>query len=75
MLTTNAARVIDLFREWDEDASGTVSKKEFRKAMPMLGLDVPAEDVDALFDSWDPDGSGMLELKELTRVLKGQAAA
>ena len=75
MLTTNAVRVIDLFREWDEDASGSVSKKEFRKAMPMLGLDVPAEDVDALFDSWDPDGSGMLELKELTRVLKGQAAA
>ena len=68
-------RVIDLFREWDEDASGSVSKREFRKAMPMLGLDVPAEDVDALFDSWDPDGSGMLELKELTRVLKGQAAA
>ena len=67
--------MIDLFREWDEDASGSVSKKEFRKAMPMLVLDVPAEDVDALFDSWDPDGSGMLELKELTRVLKGQAAA
>ena len=42
--------------------------------MPMLGLDVPVEDVDALFDTWDPDGSGMLELKELTRVLKGQPA-
>ena len=74
-LSQNAVRVIDLFREWDEDGSGTVSKKEFRKAMPMLGLDVPAEDVDALFDSWDPDGSGMLELNELTRVLKGHAAA
>mgnify|MGYP002885510937 CR=1 FL=1 len=63
-------RVIDLFREWDEDASGSVSKKEFRKAMPMLGLDVPAEDVDALFDSWDPDGSGELELKELNKLLR-----
>ena len=63
-------RVIDLFREWDEDASGSVSKKEFREAMPMLGLDVPAEDVDALFDSWDPDGSGELELKELNKLLR-----
>ena len=74
VLSSNAVRVIDLFREWDEDENGTVSKKEFRKAMPMLGLDVPVEDVDALFDTWDPDGSGMLELKELTRVLKGQPA-
>jgi len=73
-LSSNAVRVIDLFREWDEDGDGTVSKKEFRKAMPMLGLDVPVEDVEALFDSWDPDGSGMLELKELTRVLKGMPA-
>ena len=74
-LRENATRIIDLFKEWDEDGDGTVSKKEFRKAMPMLGLEVPALEVDALFDSWDPDGSGMLELKELTRVLKGQVAA
>ena len=61
-------RVIDLFREWDEDESGTVSKKEFRKAMPMLGLQVSKRDIDALFDSWDPDGSGQLELGELNKV-------
>ena len=40
MLTTNAVRVIDLFREWDEDGDGIVSKKEFRRAMPLLGLQV-----------------------------------
>ena len=42
-----------------------MSKKEFRKAMPMLGLEVPKKEIDALFDSWDPDGSGSLTLKEL----------
>tara|TARA_B100000767_G_C19274370_1_gene332740 strand:+ start:185 stop:313 length:129 start_codon:yes stop_codon:yes gene_type:complete len=31
-------RVIDLFREWDENGSGAVTKKEFRVAMPLLGL-------------------------------------
>ena len=51
---------------WDGD--GTVSKKEFRKAMPMLGLQVSKRDIDALFDSWDPDGSGQLELGELNKV-------
>ena len=60
ILSKNAVRVIDLFREWDEDGDGTVSKKEFRKAMPLLGLDVPKKEIDALFDEWDPDGSRRL---------------
>ena len=25
--------------------------------MPMVGLDVPKDEVDMLFDSWDPDGA------------------
>ena len=39
-LSKNAGRVIDLFREWDTDGDGTVSRKEFRKALPALGLGV-----------------------------------
>ena len=70
VLSENAVRVIDLFREWDEDGSGYVDKREFRKAMPLLGLEVPRRDIDDLFDEWDPDGSGMLELKELTKRLR-----
>ena len=45
-LSKQAVRVIDLFREWDEDGDGTVSKLEFRKAMPMIGLDVPLDEID-----------------------------
>jgi len=70
ILSQHAVRVIDLFREWDEDGDGTVSKKEFRKAMPLLGLEVPRKEVDALFDEWDPDGSGSLTLKELEKQLR-----
>ena len=36
-LAKNSARVIDLFREWDDDGNGEVSKKEFGKAMRKLG--------------------------------------
>ena len=72
-LVANAVRVIDLFKDWDEDGDGTVSKKEFRKAMPMLGLDVPRDEIDKLFDSWDPDASGFLEYKELNNLLKRRA--
>ena len=63
-------RVIDLFREWDEDNNGKVTRAEFHKAMPLLGLDVPAAEVDALFDSWDPDGSGILEQSEVQKQLR-----
>ena len=69
-LSKNAVRVIDLFREWDSDGSGTVSKKEFAKAMPELGFDASEQDVSALFDSMDPDGSGALSLDELNKQLR-----
>ena len=68
---SSAVRIIDLFREWDVDQSGDVTKKEFRKAMPMLGLKgVSKEEIDALFDSFDPDGSGSVEYKELNKLLR-----
>ena len=37
--------MIDLFREWDEDNNGKVTRAEFHKAMPLLGLDVPAAEM------------------------------
>ena len=69
-LTKNAKRVVDLFREWDEDGDGTVSKKEFRKAVPLIFQDVPKAAVDQLFDDWDPDKSGMISLAELIKKLR-----
>ena len=39
-LSKAAVRVVDLFRAWDEDKSGTVDKKEFTKAVRSLGFDV-----------------------------------
>ena len=69
-LTKNAKRVVDLFREWDEDGDGTISKKEFRKAIPLIVLDVPKAAVDQLFDEWDPDKSGVISLSELIKKLR-----
>ena len=69
-LVAKAVRVVDLFREWDDDESGTVTKKEFRQGMKQLGLDYPKQAMDELFDEWDPDKSGELELKELSKQLR-----
>ena len=69
-LVQNAARVIDLFREWDEDGDGQISKKEFEDAMPMLGLDVDVSVVDSLFDEFDCDASGEITFRELNKILR-----
>ena len=72
MLQANAVRVIDLFREWDEDGDGTISRRDFARSMPVLGLEAPEAAVFALFDSFDPDGSGTIEYAELSVLLQQQ---
>ena len=74
-LRASSSRVIDTFRRWDDDMSGTIDKKEFRQAMPLLGLEVSKAATNELFDSWDPDGSGELTLKELNSHLRRDVVA
>jgi len=69
-LVANSMRVIDLFREWDEDGDGNVDRHEFRRAMPLLGLHAAREHIDALFDSFDADASGSIGFRELNRMLR-----
>jgi Ca2+-binding EF-hand superfamily protein len=51
-------RTLDIFRDWDEDNDGNISRSEFRKAMAALGVEGGRTDHDALFDLWDVDSSG-----------------
>ena len=71
-LSRSATRVIDLFRLWDEDGSGTIERKEFRRAIRALGFDFFANnaEIDLVFDDFDIDGSGELEYKELNTMLR-----
>jgi len=69
-LRSNSTRVLDLFRSWDTDGDGEVSRAEFQKAMPALGLDVAKHIIDDLFSSWDTDGGGSLSYNELAKILR-----
>ena len=69
-LAVNMARVIDLFREWDDDGNGMVNQLEFRRALPMLGLKVDRADAEACFQSFDEDGSGEISYEELHGKLR-----
>ena len=74
-LMRSSSRVVDLFRAWDDDKSGTIDKKEFYKAVNALGFKIEKEDTDAVFDSLDEDGSGALEYAELNMMLRKGAGA
>jgi len=69
-LSSRGVRVIDLFRDWDEDGSGLIDKDEFFKAMAPLGIDVSREEANDLFDEFDKDLSGEIEFRELNKMLR-----
>ena len=50
-----------------------VSRSEFGRAIPALGIEAPDAAVDALFDSFDPDGSGSIEYAEFNKLLRKPA--
>ena len=74
-LAANSAKLIDLFREWDDDGNGALDKKELRKALPALGYEAPKKEVDAFFDSIDKDGSGFIEYEEFKKALSDKGIA
>ena len=62
-------------RDRDVDGDGEVTKKEFRKAMAVLGFEVSRAVMDEVFDSFDADGGGSISFKELQRCLHLSAGA
>jgi len=80
ILDVHMVRVIDLFREWDENGDGLVDKTEFVRAMLSLGFGLPkpgevghtkaVREIEALWSSFDRDGSGKIEYNELVRELR-----
>lgn len=56
-----------LFRNWDGDASGSLSKAGFGRALAHVGLHVAQADADFIYDSFDTDGSGEVDFAEARR--------
>ena len=70
-LLENLPRVVDIFRNFDVDGSGTVSREEFLRVLPLMrNVDVSDDELDLLFDAIDRDGSGEIELRELQKVMR-----
>ena len=74
-LVRNAVRVMDLFREWDTNDDGLVSKEEFLRAMPLLGIQAARSEVTALFEMLDVDADGVITFREFNRSLRREVNA
>ena len=72
-LAMNLPRIIDTFREIDEDQSGKINKRGFRLALQKLGIVAHKSTCDLTFDSLDNDRSGTLEYEELNTHLRRRA--
>ena len=51
---TKKEAVNTLMRSWDKNGDGEISKKEFRDAMPLLGMDLPTKAIDSSSTSTTP---------------------
>jgi Ca2+-binding EF-hand superfamily protein len=69
-LDASRVRVLDLFREWDTDGSGTVGKKEFGAALKGMGFPCGKGDLDKIFGDLDQGNSGQIDYTELSESLR-----
>ena len=71
-LRAHGLKLMQLFREWDCDASNSISREEFQLALRALKIKGGVEDFDSLFDAWDVDSSGQLAYTEVLAALSGR---
>ena len=69
-LKRSAIRAVDIFKQWDLDHSGDLSRAELLRAFRHMGYNGTREAVDLLFDSIDADGNGFIEISEMVERLK-----
>jgi Ca2+-binding EF-hand superfamily protein len=68
LLTISSAQpLINLLLEWDEEGSGGMSKREFRRALAGLGYRAPKSAVEALFEELDANHDGWMAVDELKK--------
>ena len=61
----------DVFRAWDTDRNGKVTRREFGRMLPAVGMGgVDKAVVNALWRLLDADGSGEIDRSELDQKLR-----
>ena len=61
--------ILEAFRVFDDDNSGTIDKLELRKIMCELGEGLDRKDFESMIEGTDPDGTGKIDYKALVEVM------
>eukprot|EP00927_Polykrikos_kofoidii_P040872 TRINITY_DN34861_c0_g1_i1.p1 TRINITY_DN34861_c0_g1~~TRINITY_DN34861_c0_g1_i1.p1 ORF type:complete len:360 (-),score=76.30 TRINITY_DN34861_c0_g1_i1:108-1187(-) len=59
------------FEYFDTDGSGTLDKTELQDALPLIGENIPQEQIDDLFRLVDADGTGKVSIDEFGTLMRG----
>ena len=69
-LAAGNSRVLDLFRAWDTNHDGRISREEFINAFHEMAPDFSESLVSEAFIAFDPNGDGEIEFSELHQLLR-----
>ena len=69
-LVAEADRLDSLFDIWDVDGDGSIDRKEFARALKLMGLRCSNDDFENFCDLCDEDKSGTLDLEEIRGLLQ-----
>ena len=64
--------VMTVFRQWDANGDGTISRRELGEAMAELGLAITQTELNVLFNRVDTDNSGKIVYAELKGYLRNR---
>lgn len=64
------SKILDIFKEWDSDSNGSISKEELRTAMKKVCTGrLTDEDIDKLLAEADKNGDGVIDYEEFLAFL------
>ena len=66
----NRLKMLDIFQQVDEDASGQIQVAELSRGFAEMGLKVPKRAMAQIFKSFDKDGSGWVSYEEFRDTLR-----
>ncbi|CCC13842.1 hypothetical protein SMACR_07478 [Sordaria macrospora] len=68
--TDTEKELLEAFKVFDKDGSGTISTEELRAVLKSLGEDMTDADVDEMIKLADKNGDGQIDYTEFAQIMK-----